>query len=74
MNWIKLLGPTIVKNVLNGLNAEETGKTAAKAVDEVFDDMFGDLKSEQIQAAIIPWLDMFINAFEKELLGDAAGQ
>jgi len=71
MNWIKMLGPLVVKKILNDLNAEEAGKIGAKALDEVCDEMFGDLKSEHVQAAIMPWVNRFIDAFEKELMKDA---
>ena len=68
--WIKALGPSIIHTVLKNGKPEEMGVKVAKALDEALDEMFGAVKSERVQSAVLPFLDEFMIAFRKELLGD----
>ena len=72
MNWItQTVGPPVIKGLLAQQNPEELGIEQAKVVDKILDATFGEFKSEQLQVAIIPFIEKFITGFKKELLRDA---
>ena len=72
MSWmVEMIGPPVIKGLLAQQNPEELGTQQAKVVDKILDATFGEYKSEQLQVAIIPFIEKFITGFKKELLRDA---
>ena len=70
-SWvIKTVGPSLVKGLLAQQNPGELGKQSAAMLDRILDDMFGYRKSEQLQTAVVPFLDKFMDSFKRELLRD----
>jgi len=65
-----LIGPKVICNAIEKQDGESLGRDTAKVLDKIFDDQFGNDKSEKIQNVLIPFLNRFLIGLSEELVRD----